>query len=528
MAEIGRSLDEIDSKVKKLNETLKQSTAQTRELDKAVKLDPKATEVAAQRMKNLSNQIGIATQKVALLKQKQLEATKAFNNGDMTAKEFNKIEVAVMKAENELRSYNKQLNDATQAPTLGKISSLSKGFDSVTKSLKGSQKELKAFSKLALALVTTLAGAVTAFAKTTLEIDEMAKAYEHNIETMQLQRSVYKEITGDADNYNKTLDSMKSVLNSIALGQGAEYANILKYIGVSTTDVNGKTRNLNEVYTETISALEQMEDMQLRNQIAYELFGDQAVSILEVMSLTSEQLEELNQKTMENGIITEQNAESARAIQEQWDSVKQQFMQVSAVLAESLLPLIQSLAQFVNDFVLPIITAIANWFAGMSPTQQKFVFFLLMMIILLPKIVSIVTVIVGVIKAITVASYGAAGGVGAVSAAATPLIPVILGVVAVVLTLAIIFAFLTGRSNELSKSLDAQKGQMEGIASSYDSFGGDLDITSNQVSQNSNSSTQDINVNITSEGENPIAEENAEIVADLLAERINKELGGKI
>ena len=75
MAEIGRSLDEIDSKVKKLNETLKQSTAQTRELDKAVKLDPKATEVAAQRMKNLSNQIGIATQKVALLKQKQLEAT---------------------------------------------------------------------------------------------------------------------------------------------------------------------------------------------------------------------------------------------------------------------------------------------------------------------------------------------------------------------------------------------------------------------------------------------------------------------
>ena len=175
-----------------------------------------------------------------------------------------------------------------------------------------------------------------------------------------------------------------------------------------------------------------------------------------------------------------------------------------------------------------MVTAIANWFAGMSPTQQKFVFFLLMMIILLPKIVSIVTVIVGVIKAITVASYGAAGGVGAVSAAATPLIPVILGVVAVVLTLAIIFAFLTGRSNELSKSLDAQKGQMEGIASSYDSFGGDLDITSNQVSQNSNSSTQDINVNITSEGENPIAEENAEIVADLLAERINKELGGKI
>ena len=91
--EVGRSLEEIDGKVKKLNESLRQSTNLTKELDKAIKLDPKNTEAVTNKMKNLQNQVGLTTQKVALLKQKQLEAQKAFESGDITANEFAKHQV---------------------------------------------------------------------------------------------------------------------------------------------------------------------------------------------------------------------------------------------------------------------------------------------------------------------------------------------------------------------------------------------------------------------------------------------------
>ncbi|MDR1939680.1 MAG: hypothetical protein LBQ40_02665 [Clostridiales bacterium] len=47
--EIGRSLDEIVQKVKGLNKTLKASTDETRELDKALKLDPKSAETAKRK-----------------------------------------------------------------------------------------------------------------------------------------------------------------------------------------------------------------------------------------------------------------------------------------------------------------------------------------------------------------------------------------------------------------------------------------------------------------------------------------------
>ena len=198
--EVGRSLDDIDQKVKKLNASLKMSTDQTKELGKAIKLDPKNTEAVASKMKNLQNQVGLTTQKVSLLKQKQIEANKAFQNGDITEKEFSKIQVAVLKAENELKRYNNELKATADAPMINNVNKLAKGFDSVDNALKKSQKTLKTFSKLALSLVATITASITAFTKQTNALSEEAKALDISIEKLQLQRNVYKQITGDASN----------------------------------------------------------------------------------------------------------------------------------------------------------------------------------------------------------------------------------------------------------------------------------------------------------------------------------------
>ena len=61
--EVGRSLDKLDQKIKQVSDSLKYTTSQTKELDKALKLDSKNTEASTQKMKNLETQIGLATQK---------------------------------------------------------------------------------------------------------------------------------------------------------------------------------------------------------------------------------------------------------------------------------------------------------------------------------------------------------------------------------------------------------------------------------------------------------------------------------
>ena len=106
--EISRSLEEIDQKVKALNKTLRESANETKELDKALKLDsktskPRAEDAIAPDCRRNSRP------KVALLKQKQDEANKAFQKGDISASEYKKIELSVIKAENELKSLNNEI-----------------------------------------------------------------------------------------------------------------------------------------------------------------------------------------------------------------------------------------------------------------------------------------------------------------------------------------------------------------------------------------------------------------------------------
>ena len=131
-------------------------------------------------------------------------------------------------------------------------------------------------------------------------------------------------------------------------------------------------------------------------------------------------------------------------------------------------------------------------------------------------------------KAITLASYGAAGGIGAVSAASVPLIPIALAVVAVILTLALLFAFLTGRSKELTSTLDKQADTMSNLGDSYSDLGDDINVNTSQVSENSNTNRSEIHVDIDAHGDTQMSQENAELVADALSDRINRELGGKI
>lgn len=526
--EVGRSFDAIDQKVKKLNDTIKLATNQTKELDKALKLDPKNTEASTQKLKLLENQVGLTTQKLALLKQKQIEANQLFAKGDISAKEYSKIQVAVMKTENEVAKLNQEIKNTADAPTLQKVDKLAQGFGKVKTALKKSQKVAKTFSTITLAMVTAITASITAFTNQTLAINEQAKALGVSAEKMQLQRNLYKELTGDANNYDSALTNLRSIMNSITLGNGSGYLNILKRLGVATTDNQGNTRELSEVYDDILKSLAEMENSTLRNSLAYELFGENAINVLEVMQTSAETINELNEKQQELGITTEEQIATAEQMQEHWNNMKLEFMAVTAELAESLLPIVQALTEFVIEFIIPILRTITNWFTGMSPQQQKFTLFLLLIIILLPKIVAIFTAIVSVVKAITLASYGAAGGIGAVSAASTPLIPILWAVAAVILIVATIFAFLTGQSDSLTKSLNAQTGQMEDLQAQYSDMGSEFDINTTQVSENSNKSSIDVNVDINAYGDTSVSQENAELVADLLAERINKELGGKI
>jgi len=522
--QVGRSLSEIDNKVRQLAVSIKESTKKTKELDRTLKLDPRNTQVVGQQMRALGTQIGQATQQVVLLRQRQAEANRELQQGNITAAEFKKIEQSVQAAELQLQRFNAQFKNVQRA----QVDRLAGQFDKVTRSMQRAQRVAQTFSRMALGLVAVVAGAITAFTRHATTLADMADAYEMCIERLQRKRNIFAEVTGSADNFNRSLDRLNSRLNRITLGTGIAYENILNHIGVASRDAEGRTRSLSDIYDEVIERLREMEDIQLRNRLAYELFGEEAIYIIEILEMCIEEYERLKYAQYQANIISEEQAERAREVQAAWEAVRDEFIMTGAELATSLLPLIQTLAELIQNFLLPILTSLAQWFANMHPVQQWFTLFILFLVMFLPKFIVIGKGVVAIIKKIAIAKKKAAVGAKMLSVASTPLQPILLAVAAVILILATLFAFLTGRSRELSSTMDRQTGSLNRLGNAYGDLGANVAHNTNQVSQNHNRTTQDVNVTIDARGETPISQENAELVADILAERINKELGGKI
>jgi phage-related minor tail protein len=190
--EIVRSLADIDLKVKELNKTLRSSSNETRELDRALKLDNKNVEAVGKKMTALQTAVGTATQKVALLKQKQDEANKALQKGDISASEYKKIELAVLRAQNELTRFNNEI-EKTQKINLQQVTA---NFDKLTNGLNKTQSVAKTLSKVALGLVATFTTATLSFVKTGDELENFARKFKVTAEELQLMLRLWFVLQG--------------------------------------------------------------------------------------------------------------------------------------------------------------------------------------------------------------------------------------------------------------------------------------------------------------------------------------------
>lgn len=522
--EIGRSLTEIDMKVKGLNKTLRESTIETKELDKALKLDPKSAEAIDKKMKALQSSVGTSAQKVALLKQKQDEANKAFQHGDISASEFRKIELSVMKAENELKGLNAEITKTQKM----QVDAIAGSFNKLTNTLDKVHNAAQKVSRVAIAILGTLTAAVGAFVAIGDELDDTSKKFSISAEQLQIQRNLYAKNTDDAKNYDRALASLNSVMASIAKGRGVAYIETLNKLGVSTTNASGNAKHAAEVYSEVIDALGKVVDETERASLASIIFGENGLNVANVAGLTREEIIAYNEELAKHGIVSTEAAEQAGAIADKLDDCKQQISSASAELMVALLPVILQIIDIAQTTIIPILTTIAGWFANMSPEQQKFIFFLLMIAVLLPKIISIISAIVGVVKAITIACYGAAGGVGAVSAASMPLQPILIALAAAVLVVVLLFAMLAGKSRDVTGELNKQQKQFSSMQKQYNSMAADMNGTVMMTSQNSSTKTVNYDVNINAHGDTPISQETADMVVNDLANKINASLGGKI
>ena len=438
--QVGRYLDEVNTKAKSLSRTIEDLKKENRELDKSLKYDPKNTEVLTRKTQVLESAISSATEKLNLLKKEQVNVKKEFEQGIVSETEFNKFNLTIAKTTAEVAELNDKLEQT------GK-----KDFSTLKASL-------QVVSNIAKGVLVSLAGIVTTYVATGDSVAKMMEKFKISAEEVQRFQLYFDRATGDASSFKAALNQINMQLGALEKGS-AKAVKAFEMIGLSQEELSGK--NAAQTLELIIKKLQEVEDEATRTSIATALLGSAGSNVALVAEFTAEEIAALNEELEQTGIISEEQANKAAELNDKIDNVKLTFMSTAAELGSSLIPVMEILINVINS-ILPLITKLTNGFNTLSPAGKTVVVVAIALVAILPKLITIGTALIKVIKGINVASLAMVGKILIVVAVIAVLVELVLQLVnalnklrGVESDLSLTKLFSNGVSNLESISLDA-------------------------------------------------------------------------
>lgn len=527
MARIGRSFDELDQKVKALNTSIKDTDKTVKDLDKNIKINPGNVDAVRQKYTALSRNVQQTSEKLELLKQRQQALTNDFNAGNISQDTYNRQLASTARQVDqttaELERLNKQLQDQNKA-----IRDAS--FTKMTTGLNGVKSVADKASKAVLAVTVALAALMKNAIDTGDELSDTANKYKTSVEGLQLWSNRLALLASDTEAYTSALRQIGSIQTSIVAGRGARYLNYLNQLGIAQEDLNNKTNS--EVFDLIYSRLRNVTDATQRATIAQGILGDGGLEIAIIAGTAQEEIDKLDRQLIENGIITSEQAAVADEAANKLQNLKTQYNAAAAEILVSLQPAFEALVKLLQVSVIPILTKLADAFAAMSPEQQKSLLFTAGLLIVLPKIIGLIAGIVTVMKTLntmkaihTAVTASQTAAVTALDAAATPWLGIITAISMALLLLIKIIDMFIGKSSEAVDSANVMLKSINGLDDKLNDMGYDIETDAETTYDVNNNKTLNINLDVSATGDGtPIGEDNAEVVANALEDKILTDL----
>ena len=236
---------------------------------------------------------------------------------------LNNASVALDKMKSELKRNETALEQmATAEKTAGKqADKMGKELKEAGTDTKGLKSQIKEFATSSIGQFTTIAGAVTAaievFKKLWETISEAAKWGKEvaNVsETTGMAIDAYQEwdyILKDLDYSMEQASGDLAALGEKAMDAAAgagEGAELFGKLGVEVTDTSGVLKSQQQIFEETIIALQEMSDETERNAIASALLSTTGEKLAPILEMTADEVEALKQEANDMGVVIKSGA----------------------------------------------------------------------------------------------------------------------------------------------------------------------------------------------------------------------------
>lgn len=443
IVQIGGDTSGLQNALKKVNSATASLSKELRGINSMLKLDPKNTELLAQKQTVLREKIEQTKLKIDELKEAQRRYIES--GGNLNSAEYRNLQREIIKTENELKQLNLETSKWNQASIkLSEISSKMKSFGDTIYNV----------GKKVSVLSAAVAGLFTAGVKYNADIERSTTAFKTFLGSAEEAHKAVSNIRKESQ--KSPFDASELIqANQMLITTGESAENSRKTIS-ALADAIALTGGSNDTLSRMASNLQQIKNVGKASAMDIRQFGMAGIDIYGIlanytgkttaevkkMDITYKDLSAALQKAAsEGGKYYGGQAEMANTLTGQVSRLKKSFQELLGELSESLMPIVKSFTDKIQGLV--------DWFKGLDQEQKNMITKIGLVIvalgpalIIIGKLISFGGIIVGALSKITSLIAGLATGTSALSGVFSALAGPVGIVIAVIGALIAIFVHL--------------------------------------------------------------------------------------
>ena len=363
-------------------------------------------------------------------------------SGNVNTDQYRKLQTELAQTELKGQQLQKQLEKLN---TL-KFDKLSSQISGVGDKITGAGRALAPFSAAAGTAITATGALGVKAAATGAQIDDLSLRLGISAEKVQEYQYVTAQAGVEWAVFEKALIKARAAIVDLSAGTINNASKALQSLGLRIEDFDSKEAMFDGI----IDALAGMEDKTLQTAYANEIFGDKiANQMLPFLNAGADAINQFKSEFATIAPLTNEQVTALATLDDTLYLVKESVKNAALQLGASFAPLIKSIADSIQNNLVPKLQRLAEWFNSLSLSQQQFALKALLVIAALAPLTMGVGKLVGAVGGIIKIIPQLFSGLSALAAH-----PIILIIAAVVAILVILYtqceAFREAISNLLS------------------------------------------------------------------------------
>lgn len=350
MVEIGADTTKMNKAINQLKAPLKSLKNELKYVDKALKFNPKNTDLLAQKMRLLEKSVEEAEGNAKQLRA-ELQRLKEAKAPD---EQIRRLERELAFADREAKQLKRDLISfkASQS-TLGRVGAQMQTLGNRMTKLGNSMRSVSIYAGMATAAIGAMG----------------IKAAQHadDINTLSSKTGV---LTDTLQKFGAASELVDVSTENMAKAQGKvvkamkDSPEVFEKYGISVKNADGSMRDSESVFFDYMNAMEGITNKTERASAMQEVFGQRAYQSLMPLVGNVDKLEEYSKRFEELGLIMDQDTlDKLNDINDKIDYMKAvgslAFFKIGGAIAEALAPALEGLDEKVAKF--------ADWVAGLNP-----------------------------------------------------------------------------------------------------------------------------------------------------------------